>query len=215
MLRAERATFVEPTGTAIGNSVRSRKGDFLITLDPSWTRGVPVRVAVEAKSGRVGLAKLCSRPGRDAAATVAHAIAVAVVSRRQRAVRLCAVLTLHGEHIICELDPDDPDDTAFTAAVRLGRALGAVRRAGPCRDVVDAAAVRRDLDGIRAQLNAIVGMKSKLTSISTATGDVRNGLDALQVRGCSIGSFPSRATLPMPAVAQRLRGCRWMSCAAR
>ena len=47
-------------------------------------------------------------------------------------------------------------------------------------DVVDAAAVRRDLDGIRTQLNAIAGMKSKLTSISTATGDVRNGLDALR-----------------------------------
>jgi hypothetical protein len=47
-------------------------------------------------------------------------------------------------------------------------------------DVVDAAAVRRDLDGIRTQLNAIGGMKAKLTSISTATGDVRNGLDALR-----------------------------------
>jgi len=46
--------------------------------------------------------------------------------------------------------------------------------------VVDAAAVRRDLEGIRAQLNAIAGMKAKLTSISTATGDVRNGLDTLR-----------------------------------
>ncbi|MGA7987282.1 MAG: hypothetical protein WCB51_02665, partial [Candidatus Dormiibacterota bacterium] len=86
---------------------------------------------------------------------------------------------LHGEHIICELDPDDPDDTAFTAAVRLGRALALVAVRDRA-DVVDAAAVRRDLDGIRAQLNAIAGMKSKLTSISTATGDVRNGLDALR-----------------------------------
>ena len=47
-------------------------------------------------------------------------------------------------------------------------------------DVGDAAAVCRDLDGIRTQLNAIAGMKSKLTSISTATGDVRNGLYALR-----------------------------------
>ncbi len=91
----------------------------------------------------------------------------------------CAPFTLHGEHIICEFDPDDPDDTAFTAAVRLGRAL-ALSAARDHADVVDAAAVRRDLDGIRAQLNAIAGMKSKLTSISTATGDVRNGLDALR-----------------------------------
>jgi hypothetical protein len=168
---------VEPTGTAVGNSVRSRKGDFLITLDPSWTRGVPVCVAVEAKSGRVGLAKLCrdldeTRRNRGAVIAVA-------VYRAGNAPSGCAPFTLHGEHIICEFDPDDPDDTAFTAAVRLGRAL-ALSAARNHADVVDAAAVRRDLDGIRAQLNAIVGMKSKLTSISTATGDVRNGLDALR-----------------------------------
>ncbi len=168
---------VEPTGTAVGNSVRSRKGDFLITLDPSWTRGVPVCVAVEAKSGRVGLSKLCrdldeTRRNRGAAIAVA-------VYRAGNAPSGCAPFTLHGEHIICEFDPDDPDDTAFTAAVRLGRAL-ALSAAREHADVVDAAAVRRDLDGIRAQLNAIAGMKSKLTSISTATGDVRNSLDALR-----------------------------------
>jgi hypothetical protein len=168
---------VEPTGTAIGNSVRSRKGDFLITLDPSWTHGLHVRVAVEAKSGRVGLAKLCrdldeTRRNRDAVIAVA-------VFRAGNAPSGCAPFTLHGEHIICELDPDDPDETAFTAAVRLGRALALVAVRDRV-DVVDAAAVRRDLDGIRTQLNAIAGMKSKLTSISTATGDVRNGLDALR-----------------------------------
>jgi hypothetical protein len=168
---------VEPTGTAVGNSVRGRKGDFLITLDPSWTHGVPVRVAVEAKSGRVGIAKLCrdldeTRRNRDAVMVVA-------VYRAGNAPTGCAPFTIHGEHIICEFDPEDPDDTALTAAVRLARvlALAAVRDRS---DVVDAAAVRRDLDGIRAQLNAIAGMKAKLTSISTATGDVRNGLDTLR-----------------------------------
>jgi hypothetical protein len=168
---------VEQTGTAVGNSVRGRKGDFLITLDPSWTRGLPVRVAVEAKSGRVGLAKLCrdldeTRENRGAAMAVA-------VYRAGNAPSGCAPFTLHGEHIICELDPDDPDDTALNAAVRLGRVL-ALAAARDRSDVVDAAAVRRDLEGIRAQLSAIAGMKSKLTSISTATGDVRNGLDALR-----------------------------------
>jgi hypothetical protein len=168
---------VEPTGTAVGNSVRGRKGDFLITLDPSWTRGLPVRLAVEVKSGRVGLAKLCrdldeTRRNRGAVVAVA-------VYRAGNAPAGCAPFTLHGEHIICEFDPDDPDDTALTAAVRVGRvlALAAVRDRV---NVVDAAAVRHDLEGIRAQLNTIAGMKAKLTSISTATGDVRNGLDALR-----------------------------------
>src|SRR5579863_1173189 len=168
---------VEPTGTAIGNSVRGRKGDFLITLDPSWTRGVPVRVAVEAKNGRVGLAKLVrdldeTRHNRDAIVAVA-------VYRAGNAPSGCAPFTIHGEHVICEFDPDDADDTAFTAAVRVARVL-ALSGSRAQADVVDAVAVRRDLDAIRAQLNAIAGMKSKLTSISTATGDVRNALDALR-----------------------------------
>jgi hypothetical protein len=91
---------VESTGTAIGNSVRSRRGDFLITVDPSWTRGLSVRVAVEAKSGRVGLAKLCrdldeTRRNRDAVVAVA-------VYRAGNAPAGCAPFTLHGEHIICD-----------------------------------------------------------------------------------------------------------------
>ena len=136
-----------------------------------------MRIAIEAKSGRVGLAKLCrdlDETRRNRGATV-----VVAVYRAGNAPAGCAPFTLHGEHIICEFDPDDPDDTALTAAVRLGRAL-ALAAARDRAGVVDAAAVRSDLDGIRAQLNAIAGMKAKLTSISTATGDVRNGLDALR-----------------------------------
>jgi len=176
LLRAT-GDLVEPTGTAVGDSVRGRKGDFLITLDPSWTRGLPVRIVVEAKSGRVGLAKLC----RDLDETRRNRCAVVGVAvyRAGSAPAGCAPFTLHGEHIICEFDPDDPDDTALSAAVRVGRvlALAAVRDRV---NVVDAAAVRRDLEGIRAQLNTIQGMKAKLTSISTATGDVRTGLEALR-----------------------------------
>src|SRR3984893_10775733 len=108
---------VEPTGTAVGNSVRSRKGDFLITLDPSWTRGLPVRVAVEAKSGRVGLAKLC-RDLDETRHTRGALRAVALYSAGE-APAGCSPFTLHGEHIICELDPDDPDATGFAAAVRV------------------------------------------------------------------------------------------------
>jgi hypothetical protein len=168
---------VESTGLAVGNSVRGRKGDFLITLDPSWTRGLPVRVAVEAKSGRIGIGKLCA--DLDETRRNRGAVIAVGVYRAGNAPAGCAPFTLHGEHVICELDPDDSDDAAFTAAVRLARvlALAAVRDHA---DVLDAVAVRRDLDGIRAQLNAIAGMKAKLTSISTATGDVRNALEALR-----------------------------------
>src|SRR5207248_4458796 len=91
----------------------------------------------------------------------------------------CAPFTLHGEHIICEFAPDDPSDPAFGAAIRLARALAiaAVRNGG---ELLDIAAVRRDLDGIRDQLKAIRGMKAKLSSVANVTLEVRNALDVLR-----------------------------------
>jgi hypothetical protein len=168
---------VEATGATVGDSVRGRKGDFVITLDPSWTRGHPARVAVEAKSGPKGLTELCRE--LDEARTNRGAAVAVGVYRAGNAPAGCAPFTLHGEHVICELDPDDLDDPAFAAAIRLARvlALAATRDHG---DVVDVAAVSRDLDGIRAQLKAIQGMKSKLSSVANVTQDVRNALDALR-----------------------------------
>lgn len=169
---------VEATGTTAGDDVRCRKGDHLITLDPSWTRGLTVRVAVEAKSGRRGLAAVCGeldQARRNRGAAVAVAVFLA-----GKAPAGCAPFTLHGEHVICELDPDDPADPGFAAAIRLARALAlaSVRSHG---DLVDTPALRRDLDAIRAQLAAIRGMKSKLTSVSTATREVSDALDTMRL----------------------------------
>ena len=170
---------VEPTASAVGNSLRGRKGDFLLTVDPSWTRGLSVRVAIEAKSGRMGLTPLVreldeARRNRDAAVAVA-------VYRAGCAPVGCAPFTLHGEHVICELDPDDADDPAFLAAVRLARTL-AVAAARGRGDVLDVAAVRCDLDGIRAQLKDIEGVKSTLTSVAGATRGVCETLDGMRRR---------------------------------
>ena len=73
----------------------------------------------------------------------------------------------------CDRDP------AFGAAIRLARALAiaAVRNGG---ELLDIAAVRRDLDGIRDQLKAIRGMKAKLSSVANVTLEVRNALDVLR-----------------------------------
>ena len=168
---------VEGTGSVVGDSVRCRKGDSLITIDPAHTHGQMARVAIEAKSGRVGLDKLCrdldeTRRNRGAAVAVG-------VYRAGNAPAGCAPFTLHGEHIICEFDPDDPSDPAFGAAIRLARALAmaAVRNGG---ELLDIAAVRGDLDGIRDQLKAIRSMKAKLSSVANVTLEVRNALDVLR-----------------------------------
>jgi len=167
----------ESTGSAVGDTLNGRKGDFVVTLDPSWTRGLSVRVAIEAKSGPVGLANLSrelegARRNRDAAVALA-------VYRVGNAPAGCAPLTLHGEHVICEYDPEAPDDPAFAAAFRLARALALAAARGR-GEVVDIVAVRRNLDGIRAQLKAIQGMKCKLTSIASATTEVSAALDVMR-----------------------------------
>lgn len=168
---------VERCGTVAGDSVRGRTGDFVLAVNPGVTRGLEVRVAIEAKSGPVGLTAIGrqlegSRRNRRASVAVA-------VFRTGCAPTGCAPLTLHGEDVLCELDPEDLDDPGFEAAIRLARALAiaSVRR----RSVeIDGEAVRRQLEAVRNRLGAVRGMKSKLTSIAGCANEVAAALDEMR-----------------------------------
>lgn len=168
---------VEPTGRAVGDSARCKKGDFVQTLNPSATHGQSVRVAIEAKSGPVALAKI-TRELDEARHNRGAAVAVAVF-HRGCAPMGCAPLTLHGEHVICETDPDDPDDATLETAMRLARAL-AIASLRDRSGTVNIAAVRTVLDRIRDQLRAVRSMKSRLTSIGTVSREVSDALDGLR-----------------------------------
>jgi len=170
---------VEATGRVVGDGIRCRKGDFVQTLNPSWTRGLPVRIAIEAKSGSVGLLKLC-RELEAARVNRGAAIAVAVFATGC-APTGCAPFTLHGEHVICEVDVDDPGDRSLDAAVRLARAL-ALAASREQSVELDVAAVHRHLDDARAHLKAVTSMKTKLTSIGTVAGEVSTALEGMRQR---------------------------------
>lgn len=177
---------VEAVGRVTGDGIRCRKGDFVQTLNPAWTHAVPVRVAIETKSGRKTLRAITSeldlaRVNRDA--TIAVAVFAAGCAPAG-----CAPFTLHGEHVICEIDVDDPQDRTLEVVIRLARAL-ALAASRDRSDELDVAAVRRHLDDARAHLKAVSSMKSKLTSIGTVAGEVSSSLDTLRQRVlvCVIG----------------------------
>ena len=168
---------IEATGRAVGDRARCKKGDFVQTLNPSATYGQSICLAIEAKSGSVPLAKI-SRELDDARHNRGAAVAVAVF-HAGCAPTGCAPLTLYGEHVICEADPDDPDDATLETAIRLGRAL-AIASLRDRSGTVNLAAVRTVLDRIREQLRVVRSMKSRLTSIGTVSREVSDALDGLR-----------------------------------
>lgn len=168
---------VESTGRVAGDSVRCKKGDFTQTLNPSSTHGLTVRMAIEVKSGPVPLAKII-RELDEARRNRSAAVAIAVF-RPGSAPTGCAPLTLHGEHVLCEADPDDPADANLETAIRLARALAAasLRERGGSIDIV---VIRKMLDRIRDQLSAVRSMKTKLTSAGNAVHEVGDALGVLR-----------------------------------
>ena len=81
--------------------------------------------------------------------------------------------------VYCVIDPAAPDPATLEAALRLARLLAIAS----LRDVeadVDVEAVRTALAAVRAELDALRGIKSTLTSISTSAAGVQVSLDRLR-----------------------------------
>lgn len=168
---------LERTGTEIGASIGSKKGDFVLTLNAEATAGAELRVVVECKdryvSGRAMRDELReARSNRDAAVAL-------VVFTTAHAPAGIAPFDVRAGDVYCVVDPAAPEPATLEAAVRLARllALQTLRD----RDVeVDAAAVAEALNGVREQLELVRALKQTLTSIGTSARDVHAGLDKLR-----------------------------------
>jgi hypothetical protein len=157
--------------------VGSKKGDFVLTLDPRLTRGADVRIVIEAKD-RVMSPRAMRDELREARENRGAQVAIAAWSTRHAPAGV-APFTVSGEDVHVVVDPDAPDPAYLEAAVRLARLLALVKLGE--RDVdVDAAAIGRALTGVREQLEAIRGLKTQLTSMATVTKSVAEGLDGLR-----------------------------------
>lgn len=169
--------YLERTGGEAGDTLRSKKGDFVLTVDPSRTRGTELRVVIEAKdrsiSRRAMTAELAdARENRAAAGAM-------VVFSPQAAPNGVSPFALVGTDVYAVFDPEADEDIALEAALRLARALALVTLREAAGHV-DVAAVGEALDEIGQQLAAVQGMKAKLTSIGTAARDVSSALDLMR-----------------------------------
>ena len=168
---------LDRTSTETGSVLASKKGDFVLTLDPRLTRGADVRVVVEAKD-RVMSQRAMREELREARENRGAAVAVAVWTPAHAPTGV-APFALVGDDVHVVVDPEAPDGAYLEAAIRLARLLALAQLQE--REVeVDAAAVARALAGVREQLDAIRALKAQLTSVSNATKAVWNGLDALR-----------------------------------
>ncbi len=168
---------LDRTGTESGALVGSKKGDFVLTLDPRLTHGADVRIVIEAKD-RVMSPRAMREELREARENRGASVAVAAWSAKHAPTGV-APFTVSGEDVHVVVDPDAPDLAYLEAAVRLARLLALVKLGE--RDVeVDARAIGRALAGVKEQLEAIRSLKTQLTSVANVTRSVADGLDAMR-----------------------------------
>lgn len=168
---------LERTGTEAGNDGRSKKGDFVLTLDPAVSPGCELRVVIEAKDRAVSGREM--REELRAARTNRDACVALVVFSPAHAPTGIAPFDVRGGNVYAVIDPADPDPSTLEAAVKLARLL-AVASLREREAEVDVAAVSQALDQIRATLDNIRGLKTQLTSINKTSDGVSLALDRLR-----------------------------------
>ncbi|MEO5884724.1 MAG: hypothetical protein ABIQ58_04330 [Candidatus Limnocylindrales bacterium] len=165
------------TGYEAGTVMKSKKGDFVLTIDARSARGHDLKVVVEAKDRPMSMRAMRDEL-REARENRGAAVAVAVFTPRHAPAGV-APFTVVGGDVYCVIDPEAPEPATLEAAVRLARLLALASLAE--REVtVDAAAIGTALTAIREQLEVVRQLKSQLTSISNATKAVWSGLDTMR-----------------------------------
>jgi hypothetical protein len=168
---------LDRTGGETGELLRSKKGDFVVTLNPSQTGGADVRVVVEAKdramSGRSMREEL-----REAKENRCAQVGLVVFSPAHAPSGI-APFDVRAGDVYCVIDPLSPDPAMLEAALRLARLL-AIASLREVEAEIDAEAIRAALTGVRAELEALKGIKATLTSIATSAGGLQAALDRLR-----------------------------------
>ena len=101
--------------------MKSKKGDFVLTVDARLARGCDLRVVIEAKDRPMSMRAMRDEL-REARENRGAAVAV-VVFTPAHAPTGVAPFTLVGDDVYCVIDPEAPDRPTLEAAVRLARLL--------------------------------------------------------------------------------------------
>jgi hypothetical protein len=171
------ADCVERTAVATGDVLRSKKGDFLLTIDPLMCGGTDLRVVIEAKDRRLSWREI--RDELSAAKQNRRAAVAVAVFTPAHAPSGVAPFDIRFGHIVCVIDPDAPDVATLSAAVRLAR-LYALASLNGHENEIDAARVLAAVKAVRDELDAVRSLKTQLTSIGNAAADVSKGLDRVR-----------------------------------
>jgi len=168
---------LERTGNEAGSTLKSKKGDFVLTLNPGLTRGADVRMVVEVKDRAISIPAMRAEL-RDAKANRDASVGLVVFTPAHAPAGI-APFDVRGDDVWCVLDPEDIEPSMFEAAVRMARYIALASLAA--RDTeIDTSTISQALTCIREQLEQIRNLKSQLTSIGNATKAVWTGLDGLQ-----------------------------------
>jgi hypothetical protein len=168
---------LDRTATEAGTLLKSKKGDFVLTVDARVARGSDLRVVIEAKDRPMSMRAIRDEL-REARENRGAAVAV-VVFTPAHAPSGVAPFALVGDDVYCVINPEAPEPANLEAAIRLARLL-ALASLVEHEVEVDAAAIGAALNGIREQLDVVRGLKAQLTSISNAAKQVSSGLDQLR-----------------------------------
>jgi hypothetical protein len=168
---------LDRTTLEAGNVMRSKKGDFVLTIDPAVARGCDLRVVIEAKDRPMSM-RAMREELREARENRGAAVAVVAFTPAHAATGI-APFAMVGGDVYCVVDPEAPEPATLEAAIRLARLLALASLAE--RDMtVDAAAIGAALTAVREQLELVRQLKSQLTSIANTTRTVSTGLDEMR-----------------------------------
>ena len=168
---------VERTGVATGDVIRSKKGDFLLTVDPQWCGGAELRVVIEAKNRGKSWREMRDEL-TEAKSNRGACVALAIFTPEHAPAGVAPFDVRYG-HIFAVIDPQAPDMATLTAAIRLAR-LHALASLAAQTTEIDGARLAQALTAVKTELDAVRGLKTQLTSIRTAAGEVALGLDRLR-----------------------------------
>jgi hypothetical protein len=168
---------LDRTALEAGSVLKSKKGDFVLTVDARVARGCDLKVVIEAKDRPMSMRAMRDEL-REARENRGAAVAVAVFTPAHAPTGIAPFAVVAGD-VYCVIDPEAPESATLEAAIRLARLLGLASLAE--REVdVDAEAIGTALTAIREQLEVVRQLKTQLTSISNATKAVWAGLDTMR-----------------------------------
>ena len=169
---------VELAGTEGGDAVTSKKGDLVITIDPTRTRGTTLRIVVEAKDRSMPLGRMTAELAQ-ARVNRSATVALAVFTPRTAPASV-SPFAMVGPDVYATYDPETDDAAvALEAAYRTARIL-ALLTLRDAQVQLDAEAVTRSLEDLTRQVDCVRGLKTKLTHIGSTAREVSDTLDLLR-----------------------------------